>query len=517
MAEEVQYRLTLNDELTPKLGIANEFAEQLEHSMGRVIERVAEYATIYEAIDFVKDSYKDFEQFHQSEVQLENTLKNVGQRSGETKEQLIGMATAGRNASEFTKQQFLEAETSLLRFHNINSATYKETLSFAADIAQSRHEDINSVAGMLGAIVGDPGEAGRRLRQFDIILSPYQQKWLRAQQEAGHLAVAQQFVFDQLKQHGFEGAAALAAMEDPAHGVNAALEDLKENLGSEMAKAVKELAPYLIELIHDFEELMNWGIKNKEVIIRVAEAIGYGVLAFKAMSLIIVPLIEGLETLPAVEGEVAAGMTEIGEASTVALGPLGLLAAAIGAVAFAYESVADAEADANKNHADFMTKIEKDENSNITHMADILEKNGMKSEAASKRAKQLELDNINATLADNLKSIQAITGDSDEDEAKRKALYGQQEDLLHQKDAASNYTAPIQAAKSSSSLMPGTQAAKVEGPKVVNINVHIDNMVKEFSVKTTNITGSAAEVKRLFTQYLVDAVNDAEILAGQEH
>lgn len=60
-----------------------------------------------------------------------------------------------------------------------------------------------------------------------------------------------------------------------------------------------------------------------------------------------------------------------------------------------------------------------------------------------------------------------------------------------------------------------TGASKVTGSKSYTINIKIDNLVKEFTVKTTNITEGAGKVKELVTQALLSAVNDSQIVAGQ--
>ncbi|MFB6456576.1 tape measure protein [Chitinophaga sp. Hz27] len=59
------------------------------------------------------------------------------------------------------------------------------------------------------------------------------------------------------------------------------------------------------------------------------------------------------------------------------------------------------------------------------------------------------------------------------------------------------------------------KSTKVSGKKVYTINIKIDNLIKDFSIKTTNITESAQKVKELVTQALLSAVNDSQIIAGK--
>ncbi|MGN7818780.1 tape measure protein [Chitinophaga sp. 22536] len=60
-----------------------------------------------------------------------------------------------------------------------------------------------------------------------------------------------------------------------------------------------------------------------------------------------------------------------------------------------------------------------------------------------------------------------------------------------------------------------TGASKVTGSKSYTINIKIDNLIREFTVKTTNIAEGAGKVKELVTQALLSAVNDSQIVAGQ--
>jgi hypothetical protein len=53
------------------------------------------------------------------------------------------------------------------------------------------------------------------------------------------------------------------------------------------------------------------------------------------------------------------------------------------------------------------------------------------------------------------------------------------------------------------------------GQKNVTVNVHIGNLVKEFTIKTTNITEGAGKIKEMVAQALIDATNDSQLIAGQ--
>jgi tape measure domain-containing protein len=58
------------------------------------------------------------------------------------------------------------------------------------------------------------------------------------------------------------------------------------------------------------------------------------------------------------------------------------------------------------------------------------------------------------------------------------------------------------------------QTKGVSGPKVVTINVKIDNLIKDFSIKTVNLQESQEAIRKMVIQALTSAVNDSQIIAG---
>jgi len=67
--------------------------------------------------------------------------------------------------------------------------------------------------------------------------------------------------------------------------------------------------------------------------------------------------------------------------------------------------------------------------------------------------------------------------------------------------------------------MPGTPGKDntkgVSGPKVVTINVKINNLINDFSIKTVSVNESPEAIKKMVIQALTSAVNDSQIVAGE--
>jgi hypothetical protein len=56
---------------------------------------------------------------------------------------------------------------------------------------------------------------------------------------------------------------------------------------------------------------------------------------------------------------------------------------------------------------------------------------------------------------------------------------------------------------------------KITGNRSVTINIHIDTMIKDFTVKATTIRESMNDVKEKIVSTMLSAINDSQIVAGQ--
>lgn len=64
-------------------------------------------------------------------------------------------------------------------------------------------------------------------------------------------------------------------------------------------------------------------------------------------------------------------------------------------------------------------------------------------------------------------------------------------------------------------IVPKNETKGAQGQKAVNITVSIGNLIKDFSIRTTNITEGTAKIREMVAQALVSATNDSQLIAGQ--
>lgn len=70
--------------------------------------------------------------------------------------------------------------------------------------------------------------------------------------------------------------------------------------------------------------------------------------------------------------------------------------------------------------------------------------------------------------------------------------------------------------KTGSTIVPTKNETKgAVGQKAVTISVSIGNLIKDFSIRTTNITEGTAKLREMVAQALVGATNDSQLIAGQ--
>jgi tape measure domain-containing protein len=70
------------------------------------------------------------------------------------------------------------------------------------------------------------------------------------------------------------------------------------------------------------------------------------------------------------------------------------------------------------------------------------------------------------------------------------------------------------AAKGGAAVTPAkSETGKAQGQKVMNINISIGSLIKDFKISTTNMTEGAGKVRELVAQALLSATNDSQILA----
>ena len=521
MAEKVEYILSLKDEFSKGIAGAEEQVHKLEsglESVKGILTGIGIAAAGFEIAEFVKESSEAWEKMEFAMSQVEAGLKSTGEAAGLTFDEIKKGAESMAHDFKFSQSQILDMQSILLTFPSVTKETFGAASNIILDMSTRLGQDLKSSAIQVGKALQDPEKGITALRRVGVNFNAEQTEIIKTLAATGHAAQAQTMILKELETE-FGGSAKAAAEADKGFRLEKTMEENKVALGEIIDKIQEELMPVLIEVAKGFGNLIHWIKENGTQLWSLIKAVGAGVIAFKTITTFIVPLIEGFTAVaPAAAGAVG-GIEAVGVASTVALGPLGLLAAALAAAIALYSEIADHQkqmADVKEANLNDQYNKEKDA---IEQMTEIYEKQGMKREEASKHAAEVELKNINQTYDELYKKYSAAEMGSDVEKNLDEQLAG----LAKEREAAQtiqkNGLAPSSEAKklnktAAATTTPEKESSKAVGSKAVTINISIGKLIETFKVSATNIQESTGKVKELVAQTLLSAVNDSQIVAG---
>lgn len=402
-------------------------------------------------------------------------LISAGIESGKAREDVLNLsnaiaATGGGNA---------ELERMIVNLQQISN-TGKAT---ALDIKQFAYAGVN-IYKVLEAAGIKASEKGKQVEiTYDQITSA-----LKKAHEAGGIYY-----------HGLENMSGNTSVK--ISNLGDAFFQLSVKMFNDLKPAIEWLLGAAFKLIEKLRSLWDWAMKNKEII----KGLGASFLALWAGVKIGIPLLEGL-----------------GIASTAALGPIGLLVVGVSAIATAWASVAQAEADYDAQHEKHLQEITNADEAAIYAKAEKYEKDGKSKQAAFDEAIKYQEQYLKEEKALNLKAI-LHQGENGLSGVQKQALQEEQERLERQQAAlgivkAKGPMAPKAKALASPAKGGITKVdtkSKATGSKSVTINVSIKDLIGVQNINTTNLKEGTGKIRDLVVSALTGAVNDFQVVAGQ--
>jgi hypothetical protein len=310
-------------------------------------------------------------------------------------------------------------------------------------------------------------------------------------------------------------------------------EGVREEIGGMVMALIIDLKPALESMIQGLSSAVHWVKENGSTI----KALVYGFGVFKVAMITVVPLIEGF-TIATTAMAVAEGGAAI--ATTALLGPLGLVAIAIGALAAAYVYLSDSADRAKKAQKEQADSQKKEEQSGLEASYNYLKEHGVKTENLRKQIsdkaiiqadldikqakdKQAALAKLQAPERNPYRESGDVAVESfyaNKTAAEKQAA----QDLMNaeaRKQAAIDFnsralgkaTKAGAGAKATGATPPKTD--KATGSKSVTINMQINDIIKEFTINTTNIKEGANRVKDMVADALLNSINSSLHTAGQ--
>ena len=519
MAQKVEYELSLKDLLTGKLREADSAAKGLENT----VKNIATTIGAAFAISKIKD-------FAMSIVDVGSKVENA--TTGLTT--LLGNSAA---ATKVVNDTMSDAMATPFAFESLLSAN--KALISAGLSAQSARQDVLNLSNAIAATGGGDDELQRMVVNLQQIKNVGQASALDIKQfayagvniykvleEAGikvekgnrDVKISYEQITTALQKAHEAGGIYYNGLENMAGNTSVQVSNLGDmmfQLKNQMFQDLKPAITSVIEGLGDFIKWLrdgwSWLVKNRDVIIPLVKTVASMWVAFKGAQ--ILQWVSTLLTATTTAAVSATGATTaFSAATTTALGPVGLLVTALGALAFAYnmaEEAAKALETQRKNNINIAGKQEEE---SVLSMIEALEKKGVNHEEATNRILNMERDNINKTLREN-----ADFNTSDQNHMLLSQLDVVEGMLKNSKKSGLSRMSDMSSGSSSSERRNkrDVSAKGAVGNRSVTINIKMDNMIKEFKLGVTNITEGTAKVREMVTQAMLSAINDSQIIGNR--
>jgi hypothetical protein len=278
-----------------------------------------------------------------------------------------------------------------------------------------------------------------------------------------------------------------------------------------------------MKFIGVMKDAWDWCVKNGNQIKKLAVSLGAALLVFRAFEVVPVLLlaIENAFVAAAMGGSI------FGSVMTAALGPVGLLSAAVGGLVYLYQSVGEAkelsEKEKKTDYEQGDISITKQNDENFAYF----EKKMNKKQAAA-AAMAATIEDLNYKINANEKALYPLIKDNDNNSNPSKEytdLIKESNILNHQLETAKKYTGPKAdlipktlksplSTTAAAGKVKDTSKTKAVGQKSVTINVSIKDLIGVQNINTTNLKEGAGKIKDLVVAALTGAVNDFQIVAG---
>lgn len=529
MGNIVEYILSLkSNQFESGISQADRSTHALENSFNSLKNTALGFFGAFAGYEFVSNSVKAFNDSAQASAQLDASLKSTSNAANLNREALDEQAESLMKLSLYDDDAITGAQALLATFTQVKDTIFMQAIPAIVDMSAKMGTDLQSSVIQVGKALQDPINGLTALRRVGIDFNDQQKATIKTMVETNNLAGAQAMILQELqKEFGGSAKAASEAGTGPFTVLKHEFQNVQEEIGGLVVALAKDLKPEISALVTWLGDAAKWLTENKALVKAVAE----GIVIYAGAVTTVIPLIKAL----AVETTVATAATGgLAVATTAALAEVVAAVAAISALVYAYNELANAEENALRKQDEMASTHAKNTKKVLDESLALRIKNG---EDESKARKAIS-DKMRTDAQNDLKTYQ---DELDKIEFKQKLLreqgFSSQADALEKgrMDMLENvkiYKAEVDAINSWATNKPASAKSpliatpakgasnnksiapvKAQGTKNVTINVHINDMVKTFTVNTTNIKQTAQQTKDFFTGLLMQSINDAQIVS----
>lgn len=553
---QIKYTLTLQDMLTQKLDAANNAANRFESTMGGIqssLNRFGAVAGIGIGLSGVKQAIMSIvdagSQVENAQIGLGTLLKDNAAAAG-----VIKNTMEDATKTPFAFEGLLSANKALIAANASAGEARQTVLDLSNAIAATGGGDVELQRMVVNLqqirTIGKASAAD--IKQFGFAGINIYEALGRAFGKHAEDMKGVEVTYDQLryalrKAHE-EGGIYANGLENMSNATSVGISNLGDALFQLKVRMFNDLKPAISDVLATGQQFITWLSdawewvkRNREMLLGLAKGILIGVAAYKLYKLAlqtavywqkieyasIVLLGEGFLTANAATKLFAGGLQLIKE--SVMSNPFGLALTAIAALTTAYFAFGGAAKDAkrenDKLNMSLKETVEIAANKIEDRIFDIQAKwkNGIKSLKGGKgpggsigySAKE-QMEGIARDIA---AEEQMILGNVDPSKGLDFADLVQINKLKEYKKILARGPKKLDPGGAGEKLEPPPgpvtkETSKVTGNKSTTVTIHINNLVKEFTIKTVTFNESPDKAKELMTQALIAAVNDSQKVGG---
>ena len=571
MDNQIKYTVSLQDQISGKLDGMNSKAKTFEgtlNSMKGTLGALGASFGILKIEQFIEGGIKKALEFNKAVAQVQAGIQSTGGVAGISAKQIEDMTGSIAKTSLYSKTQMMDAAAQTLSFTNIHKDMYKSVLQNSADVAARTGNDIHQVSIQMGKAFDNPMKGIMSLRRIGVTFSNEQIEQVKRLQAAGKITEAQQLMAIELnKQYG--GSAEAAFNADPLAAYNKEMGALQKQVGEAFIALLQIAKPVFDDLMRGLsgmtdgvKEFVEWFKKGGDgvlfftasvkalatiLVIRLIPAL---VLAGRSALMSMASWISFGSATTLVAGEAAVAATSITASMALATAGISLVVAGlISAIYYYGEKTKQEQSDRAafedtpagkrllaeeakvKSINDERAKCMRENGSwwGLSEKAKDLSAKFDKGKQANDLFRKTKGDERGAVIRSLDNDIQALNemreaGKSMESIKKQQlkdiAYLNANKDVIGESKEYNKYKKaftslefkPINNNFGAGAGEKVKTPSGAKGQNITTINIHIDSLVKSFSVNTTNLNESSDLIQEKVAMALTAAVNDSQII-----